>query len=81
LHRNIFHAALHLLEGAIMAIANRFRRQAATCVALAKQTHDDEGRQRYLRLAQMYHKLIESEERAGSPMGAAARESSAKAAD
>jgi hypothetical protein len=64
-----------------MAIANRFRRQAATCAALAKQTHDDEGRQRYLRLAQMYHKLIESEEQAGNPMGATARESDAKPTD
>jgi hypothetical protein len=64
-----------------MAIANRFRRQAATCVALAKQTHDDEGRQRYLRLAQMYHKLIESEERARNPVNAAARQSNAKPAD
>jgi hypothetical protein len=68
-------------EGATMAIANRFRRQAATCAVLAKQTHDDEGRQRYLRLAQMYHKLIETEERAGRPVSAAARESDAKPAD
>jgi hypothetical protein len=84
LHCNIKNAALHVLngaEGATMPIAKRFRRQAATCVALAKQTHDDEGRQRYLRLAQMYHKLIETEERAGSPVSAAARDSDAKPPD
>ncbi|MCX7314177.1 MAG: hypothetical protein NTV56_21320 [Alphaproteobacteria bacterium] len=47
-----------------MATAKFFRRQAARCVALAKQTHDDEGRERYLRLGQMYQKLAETEDRA-----------------
>ena len=45
-----------------MAIAKRLRRQAATCAALAKQTHDEEGRHRYLRLEQMYLELADSEE-------------------
>ena len=48
-----------------MATAKLLRRQAAKCAALAKQTHDDEGRQRYLRLEQMYSQLAESEERIG----------------
>jgi hypothetical protein len=63
-----------------MAIAKRLRRQAATCAALAKQTHDEEGRQRYWRLEQMYLELAESEERAGSPMNAVAGESQIKPA-
>ena len=39
------------------------RTQAARCAALAKQTHDEEGRQRYLRLEQMYLELAETEDR------------------
>ena len=54
-----------------MAITNRLRRQAVRCAALAKQTHDDEARQRYLRLEQMYLQMAEAEERADSaPRGA-----------
>ena len=49
-----------------MVIANRLRKQAARCAALAKQTHDDEARQRYLRLEQMYLQMAEAEERADS---------------
>ena len=63
-----------------MAIAKRLRRQAATCAALAKQTRDEDDRQRYLRLQQMYLQLIEAEERAGSPMAPATRESGIKPA-
>lgn len=51
-----------------MAFARRFRRQAATCAALARQTHDEEGRQRYLRLEQMFLELAAAEERAASPI-------------
>jgi hypothetical protein len=40
----------------------RFRRQAATCAALAKQTHDEESRQRYLRLEQTYLHLAETKD-------------------
>ena len=58
-----------------MAIAKRLRRQAATCAALAKQTHDEDGRQRYLRLEQTYRKLIETEERAVRPTDSADRQS------
>jgi hypothetical protein len=46
-----------------MATAKRLRRQAATCAALARQTHDQESRQRYLRLEQTYIQLAEMEER------------------
>ena len=63
-----------------MAIAKRLRRQAATCAALEKQIHDEEGRQRYLRLEPMYLELAESEERAGPPMSQTAGESHIKPA-
>ncbi len=63
-----------------LAIAKRLRRQAATCAALARQTHDEEGRQRYLRLQQVYLELAESEERAGPPMTAPAGDSHIKPA-
>lgn len=40
----------------------RFRRQAATCAALAERTQDDESRQRYLRLEQTYLHLAETKD-------------------
>lgn len=48
----------------MMASAKLLRRQAARCATLAKQTHDEDGRERYLRLEQMYVQLAETEERA-----------------
>lgn len=63
-----------------MATAKRLAQQAATCALLAKQTHDEEGRQRYLRLEQMYLQLAETEEQVGSPMRAVAGDSDAKSA-
>jgi hypothetical protein len=63
-----------------MAIAKRLRRQAATCAALARQTYDEEGRERYLRLEQMYLELAESEEQSGSPVNAVSVESKIKPA-
>jgi hypothetical protein len=45
-----------------MATAKRFRRQAATCALLAAQTHDEDSRQRYLRLEQTYLQLAETDE-------------------
>ena len=45
-----------------MTEAEFFRRQAAKCATLAKQTHDEEGRQRYLRLEQTYLHLAELED-------------------
>ena len=55
-----------------MVIAKRLRKQAARCAALAQQTHDDEARQRYRRLEQMYLQMADAEERADSPIHAAA---------
>jgi hypothetical protein len=56
-----------------LVVANRLRKQAARCAALAKQTHDDEARQRYLRLEQMYLQMADAEERADSAIQAAVR--------
>ena len=47
-----------------MATAKNLKKQAARCAALAKQTHDEEARKRYLRLEQMYIHLAETKERA-----------------
>ena len=52
--------------------AKRFRSQAAKCATLARQTHDEESRQRYLRLEQTYLYLAQSEEQPGGPMSAGA---------
>ena len=59
------------MVGADTVIANRLKKQAARCQALAKQTHDEEGRQRYLRLEQVYLQLAEAEERSVAPVTAA----------
>jgi hypothetical protein len=53
-----------------MPIAKRLRRQAATCARLASQTHDEESRQRCLRLEQTYLLLAEMEERVVGQMSA-----------
>jgi len=52
----IENAAMHLpkLGGTLMWTAKRFKSQAATCAVLAKKTHDEDSRLRYLRLEQMY---------------------------
>ena len=65
-----------------MAISNRLRRQAATCARLARQTHDEESRQRCLQLEQTYLQLadMEEEERAGGQMSAFAGEGERKPA-
>jgi hypothetical protein len=55
-----------------MATAKRLRRQAATCAALARQTHDEESRQRYLRLEQTYVQLAEMEEQSVGQMSSLA---------
>jgi hypothetical protein len=51
-----------MVGGATMPTAKSFRRQAATCAALAAQIADEESRQRYKRLEQMYLHLAETEE-------------------
>jgi hypothetical protein len=53
-----------------MATAKGFRRQAATCAALAAATDDEESRQRYKRLEQMYHELAGTEEALTEQAGA-----------
>jgi len=52
----------------------RFRRQAATCAALAEQTQDEESRQRYLRLEQTYLHLAEMNDELASQLNALAGE-------
>jgi hypothetical protein len=58
------------MAGANTVSANRLKKQAARCQALARHTHDEDGRQRYLRLEQMYLQLAEAEERADGPAAA-----------
>lgn len=53
-----------------MPTARRLRRQAATCAELAAVTHDEEGRERYLRLERIYLQLADTEEPDGSEAGA-----------
>jgi hypothetical protein len=55
------------MAGSNPVSANRLKKQAARCQALAKQTHDEEGRQRYLRLEQMYLQLAAAEEGSDAP--------------
>lgn len=45
-----------------MATAKCLRRQAATCAALADATYDEESRERYLRLEQLYLALANADE-------------------
>jgi len=63
-----------------MVTAKRLRTQAERCAALASQTHDEEGRQRYLRLEQMYLVLAETEDRATGAVEAVASQSDMKPA-
>ena len=53
-----------------MTTAKCLKRQAATCAALADATYDEESRERYLRLEQLYLTLAESEEPTGIEAGA-----------
>ncbi|MFA6266054.1 MAG: hypothetical protein WC670_10130 [Pseudolabrys sp.] len=46
-----------------MTIAKRLQRQADTCAQLAAATYDEESRERYLRLEQLYrHMLVDDDE-------------------
>jgi hypothetical protein len=63
-----------------MVSAKLLRRQAATCAALARQTHDDEGRQRYLQLEQTYLQLAEAEDQLACRESALAVENEIKPA-
>ena len=53
-----------------MATAKCLRRQAATCASLAKETYDEESRERYIRLEQLYLQLADSEEPPADQAGA-----------
>jgi hypothetical protein len=53
-----------------MATAKCLRRQAATCANLAKETYDEESRERYIRLEQLYLQLADSEEEPADKSGA-----------
>jgi hypothetical protein len=59
------------MPGAYSASPKQLRKQAERCAALAQQTHDDEGRERYLRLEEMYRRLAETEESNDSNSAAA----------
>lgn len=61
----------------------RFRRQAEKCGALAKQTHDQDSRERFLQLRQTYLHLAEAEaqhEKLAGELSALATESERKSA-
>ena len=45
-----------------MTTAKCLKRQATTCAALADATYDEESRERYLRLEQLYLTLADSED-------------------
>jgi hypothetical protein len=72
LHCNKKSAALQFFYVRVvtMAMAKRLRNQAARCAALAKQTHDDEARLRYIRLEQTYLQMALAEEQADSSRSA-----------
>jgi hypothetical protein len=58
-----------------MMTAKLLRRQAATCAALAKQTHDEDSRQRCVRLEQMYLHLAQTDEQLAGASGELAEQS------
>jgi hypothetical protein len=53
-----------------MPNAKCLRRQAATCASLADATYDEESRERYLRLEQLYLALAEAEDPTAIDAGA-----------
>ncbi len=61
-----------------MATAKFLRKQAATCSTLAKETHDEESRQRCLWLEQTYLHLAETEEQRVGRLSTLAGESETK---
>jgi len=63
-----------------MPTAKRLRRQAATCAELAAVTHDEEGRERYLRLEKIYIQLADTEEPDGSDAGTYSSDTDTEAA-
>jgi hypothetical protein len=63
-----------------MTSAKLLRRQAATCAALARQTHDEDSRRRYLHLERTYLHLAQAEEQPVARMSAPAAEAERKPA-
>ena len=76
---------MHLPEfGGAAVTVKRFRLQADKCAALAKQTHDEDSRERFLQLRQTYLHLAETEEqhqKLAGELSALAAESQRKAAE
>lgn len=57
-----------------MRIAKRLQRQADTCAQLAAATYDEESRDRYLRLEQLYRRmLVNNDEVVESPFASTAQ--------
>ena len=46
-----------------MTTARVLRQRAARCAALSRQTYDEEGRERYLRLEQTFLELADAKDR------------------
>ena len=67
---------MELPGGANMATAKFLRRQAASCASLARQTHDEDSRERCLALEQTYLQLAESEEQNAMHMSSGETKSS-----
>lgn len=44
-----------------MTIAKRLKRQADTCAQLAAATYDEESRERYLRLEELYRHMLDGD--------------------
>jgi hypothetical protein len=63
-------AAVKTFGGVTMAYAKLLRRQAASCASIAKQTHDEDSRQRCLQLEQTYLQLAQNEEQIAARLGA-----------
>ena len=66
--------------GTTMATPKFFRRQAAASAILANQTHDEESRQRCLRLEQAFLHLAKTEEQFAGGASALAGEGEIKPA-
>jgi hypothetical protein len=73
-------ATVGYFGGTNMASAKLLRRQAARCAGVAKQTHDEESRQRCKRLEQTYLHLAEMEEQQFAGMNKSGKTASKPAA-
>lgn len=55
-----------------MTTVKRFRSQAEKCATLAKQTHDEDSRKRFMQLEKTYLHLAESDEQLAGELSALA---------